>query len=147
MATQLTDPVALRHIDPRGVDRNCARIPAARVENGWSVEIEGRWFLVVAEPQLLGSGEDQDGGRVQLLVVGPGVEVVDFAMFRRGERLWCKAPDPDAVALLGCIFPDCAAEGPYELTDFGLMCAGHVAAHALAETAGPDHETEVTGRG
>lgn len=142
MATQLTDPVALRHLDPRGVDRNCARIPAARVENDWQVEIEGRWFRVVAEPQLIGDGEDEDGGRVQLLVAGPGVEVVDLVTFRRGERIWCKAPDPDALATLGCIFPDCDAVGPYTLTDLGLMCNGHVAAHALAETAGPDDDTE-----
>lgn len=145
--SKLTDPAALRHIDPRSVDRNCALLPAVRVDAGWSIEIEGRWFQVAAEPLLLGYSMDEDGGRVQFLVTGPGVAVVDLATFRRGERVWCKAPQPDAIPTLGCILPDCTDDGPYVMTDKGLMCAGHTADHALAETAGPDTDQEVTGHG
>lgn len=147
MTANLTDATTLRHIDPRGVDRNCAFIPAVRVENDWSIEIEGRWFHVVGEPMLLGNGEDQDGGRVQLLITGPGVGVVDLATFRRGERVWAKAPQPDALETLGCIYTECDADGPFTLTDDGLMCPGHTADHALAETAGPDTPEEMADRG
>jgi len=147
MASQMTDPCMLRHMDPRGVDRNCAFIPAARVENEWSIEIEGRWFQVVGEPLLLGDSMDVDGGRVQFTITGPGVGLVDLATFRRGERLWAKAPQPDAIETLGCIYQDCDAPGPYTLTDDGLMCVGHTADHALAETAGPDIDEEMADRG
>ncbi|MGH3416758.1 MAG: hypothetical protein ACRDVE_04395 [Actinocrinis sp.] len=142
MTSKLTDPCTVRRIDIRAVDRNLAFLPAVRVETKWSIEIEGRWFTVVGEPMLLGDGQDQDGGRIQFLITGPGVTVVDLATFQRGERVWAKAPAPDAIATLGCIDPDCAAQGPFTLTDKGLMCDGHLADHALAETAGLDTNQE-----
>lgn len=147
MTSQLTDPATMRHVDPRGVDRNCVFLPAVRVDAGWSVEIEGRWFQVAAEPVLVGTGDDEDGGRVQFLITGPGVAVVDLATFRRGERVWCKAPQPEVIETLGCVDPECDAPGPYTLTDDGLMCNGHLAVHALAETAGPHTDEEMADRG
>lgn len=147
MVSKLTEPATLRHVDPRGVDRNCVFIPAVRVEGGWSIEIEGRWFHVSAEPMLLGDSLDDDGGRVQFLITGPGVSIVDLATFRRGERVWAKAPQPDAIPTLGCILPDCTDEGPYVMTDKGLMCESHLTDHALAETAGPDIDEEMADRG
>lgn len=140
MTSRLTDPTTLRHVDPRGVDRNCAFIPAVRVDTDWSIEIEGRWFRVVAEPVLLGAGDDEDGGRVQFLITGPGVAVVDLATFRRGERVWCRAPSVEMFETLGCVDADCDASGPYTMTDKGLMCVGHLADHALAENAGENGE-------
>jgi hypothetical protein len=140
--TSITDPMVLRRVPVDSIPRDCVHIPAVRVEQGWSVEIEGRWFRVVAEPLLLGDSLDEDGGRVQLLITGPGVSVVDLATFRRGERVWARAPQPGAIETLGCINPECPAPGPYELTEAGLMCKAHLADHALAETTGPDNDQE-----
>ena len=140
--TTLSDPVALRSVHVTSVTRECARIPAARIEAGWHVLIEDRWFRVIDEPELLGDDLDDDGGRVRLHVTGPGVSVLDMVVFRRGERVWCRAPRPDVIPTLGCADADCPVEGPYTLTEAGLLCRGNLAAYALAETAGPDVEQE-----
>ena len=60
-------------------------LPAVRVERGWEVLDAGVWRLVAAEPELLGDGEDEDGGRVQLLLADVGT-----AVYRRGERVWAR---------------------------------------------------------
>jgi len=144
--TPVTGPVVSRRVPTGSVPRDCARIPAVRLEAGWSVQIEGRWYEVVSEPLLVGDGLDEDGGRVRLRVTGPGVAVVDLATFRRGERVWARAPQPGALAVLGCADPDCVTEGPFELVGSRLWClpclADRVRDALLAETAGPDDDGE-----
>ena len=49
---------------------------------------------------------------------------------------------PDALALIGCETDDCTEPGPYLLVDKRLYCARCAPGAVLAETAGPDDETE-----
>jgi hypothetical protein len=138
--TKITDPVVLRTVDTSLIPKDCVFLPAVRVENGWSIELEGRWHQVVGEPLLLGDSTDEDGGRVQLLVTGPGVSVVDLATFLRGERVWARAPRPQEIETLGCMRAECAADGPFTLTDDGLLCRVHLADHILAEAQGGEDQ-------
>lgn len=80
------------------------RLPAVRVERGWEVLDEGAWRVVAAEPELLGDGEDGDGGRVQLLLgdLGPVV-------YRRGEKVWAR--DTARYAAILATLDETAGEG------------------------------------
>jgi hypothetical protein len=147
--TQVTDPGAWRRVPVGAIGtlRDCVRLPAVRLEAGWQVQLSTRgWFTLVGEPVLLGDSQDPDGGQVQLLLTGPGTEGTVRHVFRRGERLWARAPQPETVPAIGCVNPDCANDGPFLMTERGLMYEGCAADHALAETAGPDTPEEA-GRG
>jgi hypothetical protein len=138
MRTALALAAQLHHAPqllPMLTATNLILLPAVRVELGWGVLDTDVWRRVTAVPELLGDALDEDGGQVLLVLEGRGP-----VTYRRGERVWARAPQPDAITVLGCIAPDCAAEGPYTLTDDGLMCPAHTADHALAETAGGDEQ-------
>ncbi len=125
---------------PMCVSKDAALLPAVMVMAGWEIEVEHRWFTVFGDPR-------HDGDQVQLWFRGPGVPVLDTAIFGCSERVWARAPQPGALETLGCINPDCGNDGPYVMTDKGLMCEGCVTDHALAETAGPDTDEEMADRG
>lgn len=79
-------------------------LPAVRVERGWEVLDEGTWRVVAAEPVLVGDGEDEDGGRVELLLgdLGP-------AVYRRGEKVWAR--DRAKYAAILATLDETAGEG------------------------------------
>jgi hypothetical protein len=140
----------VRRVPVGSIDRTCARIPAVRIELDWSVWFEGRWLTVVGEPILVGDSLDEDGGRVRLLLLAPRTSGARLITFRRGERVWVRAPRPDDLTILGCTNPQCANEGPFELVGVQLWCLPHLADRVrdalLAETAGDnDEDGEIDG--
>lgn len=82
------------HLLPVLTRTDVTHLPAVRVERDWAVLDTDTWRRVVAEPQLLGDGEDEDGGRVELALEGRGP-----VSYRRGERLWARNPETHAAAL------------------------------------------------
>lgn len=73
---------------------NLVLLPAVRVGAGWAVLETGVWRRVAAQPELVGDGDDEDGGGVELLLEGRGP-----VTYRRGEKVWARDAATHTAAL------------------------------------------------